>query len=156
MTLVSRVGFGRGSKETERDADWMDVAVLERILDARHLARVQSGSLTLAEGLAALRSRSGLEGYLGHGLLPDPDAARAALRVATHPVTQATLLPFVPTVEAAQPVLPIEPVIVHRLRTTAPASPLHLSLIEIVRRRYVQFRKDLDRADKASVRMSQT
>ena len=31
------------------------------------------------------------------------------------------------------------------------SSPLHLSLVEVVRRRYIQFRKDADRRDKEAI-----
>jgi hypothetical protein len=67
----------------------------------------------------------------------------AALHTATHPVTQAFLLPLAPAASAATPVMLIEPVILQRLTATTPVSPLPLSLVEIVRRRYVAFRKDL-------------
>jgi hypothetical protein len=40
-------------------------------------------------------------------------------------------------------VTPIEPVVLARLRTTPPASPLHLALVEVVRRRYIAFRKEV-------------
>jgi len=49
----------------------------------------------------------------------------------------------------------IEPVVLARLRTTAPASPLHLGLVEVVRRRYIAFRKDADRRDKQMIRARQ-
>jgi hypothetical protein len=52
-------------------------------------------------------------------------------------------------------VTPIEPVVLARLRTTPPASALHLGLVEVVRRRYIAFRKDLDRRDKEMIRARQ-
>lgn len=39
-----------------------------------------------------------------------------------------------------------------RLRTTQPASSLHLSLVEVVRRRYIAHKKEVDRLDKVAVR----
>jgi hydrogenase maturation protein HypF len=38
---------------------------------------------------------------------------------------------------------------------TPPASPLHLALVEVVRRRYIAFRKDVDRRDKEMIRARQ-
>jgi hypothetical protein len=143
------------SKETERDTDWSDVAVLEQFLDARLLARVRAGASEPAEALAALRSRAGFEAWLAEGLLADAGVVSSALARATLPVTQAFLLPYAPAAAPAEPVLPIEPVILARLRTTAPASPLHLSLVEVIRRRYIAFRKETDRKDKEAIRASQ-
>jgi hypothetical protein len=60
-----------------------------------------------------------------------------------------------PDAPVAEPVTPIEPVVLARLRTTPPASPLHLALVEVVRRRYIAFRKDMDRRDKEMIRARQ-
>ena len=84
------------SKETERDADWQDVAALEQFLDARLLARVRSGSLRATEGLVSLRSQSGFLGYLEAGCLTAQNA-EATLPRATNPVTQTFLMPCAPT-----------------------------------------------------------
>ena len=51
--------------------------------------------------------------------------------------------------------MPIEPVILARLRTTPAGSPLHLGLVEVVRRRYIVFRKEADRRDKERIRGGQ-
>lgn len=51
--------------------------------------------------------------------------------------------------------MPIEPMVLSRLRTTPPASPLHLALTEVVRRRYIAFRKEIDRRDKEAIRAGQ-
>jgi hypothetical protein len=143
------------SKETERDADWSDVAVLEQFLDARLLARVRAGTLEPADALSALRSRSGFDAYLAEGRLADPAVVGAALARARLPMTQAFLIPFAPTAALAEPVLAIEPVVLGRLRNTPPASALHLSLVEVVRRRYIAFRKETDRKDKEAIRANQ-
>ncbi len=139
------------SKETERDADWQDVAVLEQFLDARSLARVRSGIARADEALASLRSQTGLLGYLDMGLVTAQNAARA-FKSTTNPVTRAFLIPFAPDARVLDPVAPLEPVVLARLRATGPAAPLHLALVEIVRRRYIAFRKDLDRRDKELIR----
>jgi hypothetical protein len=142
------------SKETERNADWQDVAALEQFLDARLLVRLRSGIASAGEALAALRSQSGLLGYLEAGLLTGKNAA-AGLATANNPVTQAFLIPASPDAPVAEPVMAIEPVVLARLRSTPPASPLHLGLVEVVRRRYIAFRKDVDRRDKETIRARQ-
>jgi hypothetical protein len=142
------------SKETERDADWQDVAALEQFLDARLLARLRSGMVSAGEALASLRSQSGLLGYLEAGYLTAENAA-AGLAMATNPVTQTVLIPAAPDAPVAEPVMPLEPVVLARLRTTPLASPLHLGLVEVVRRRYIAFRKDADRRDKEMIRARQ-
>jgi hypothetical protein len=142
------------SKETERDADWQDVTVLEQFLDARLLAGVRSGTVSADEALASLRSQTGLLGYLEAGYLTPPDAGAALLRT-RNPVTQTFLIPFAPNAPVPAPVTPIEPVILARLQSTAPASPLHLALVEVVRRRYIAFCKDADRRDKEMIRANQ-
>jgi hypothetical protein len=143
------------SKETERTSDWQDVEVLEEFLDARHLARVKDGLTDLPAALASLRSRVGLEGFLQAGHLSDPAVVALALRRATHPVTQALLLPFAPG-SALSPTTPaVEPVVATRLRTVPPTSPLHLTLVEAVRRQYRADRQAADRRDKEAVRAAQ-
>jgi hypothetical protein len=139
------------SKETEREADWQDVTALERLQDARLLARVRSDRARTEEALAALRSQAGLLGYLEAGCLTAENASEALHRT-TNPVTQAFLIPFAPGVTCTEPELPIEPVVLARLRTTSPASSLHIALVEVVRRRYITYRRGVDRLDKETVR----
>jgi hypothetical protein len=143
------------SKETERDADWQDVATLEQLLDARLLARVRSSTVPAEEALASLRSQTGLLGYLEAGFLTAQNAG-AALQRTSNPVTQTFLIPFASDASVPEPVTPIEAVVLDRLRTTPPASPLHLALVEVVRRRYIAFRKEVDRRDKEMVRARQS
>jgi len=141
------------SKETERDADWQDVSALEDFLDSRLLARVNRGEVGLAAALAQLRSRAGFGGYFQHAALADATAVADALAAATNPITQAYLIPFAPAAALSPAsVFPIEPVVLDRLRRLEAASTLHLSLAEVVRRRYVLFRKDIDRRDKEAIR----
>jgi hypothetical protein len=142
------------SKETERDADWQDIAALEQFLDARLLAGLRAGNLAVADALGLLRSQAGFLGYLEAAHLTTENAESALTR-AVNPVTQSFLIPFAPSTLTAAPVMPIEPVVLGRLRTTPPASPLHLALVEIVRRRYIAFRKELDRRDKEAIRAMQ-
>ena len=141
------------SKETERDADWQDVSSLEDFLDSSLLAKTDRGEVTLATALAQLRSRAGFGGYFQRGALADSKAVSEALASTTNPITQAYLIPFAPHVEPPTASLfPIEPVVLSRLRQLEGGSTLHLSLVEVVRRRYVVFRKDIDRRDKEAIR----
>lgn len=144
------------SKETERASDWQDVAFLEEFLDARLLARVEQGSLALAQALAQLRSRRGFESYWQKGYLTDRSSIQEALTQSRLSITQAHLLPLYPDLPIL-PVaaVPIEPVILNRLRTVTPASPLHLVLVEAVRRQYKLAAQAADRADKEALRTAQ-
>ena len=133
--------------------DWQDIAVLEEFLDARVLAETESAGRTLAEGLCRIRSRNGFEAALQRGLFSDAHVIELALGAASLAVTQAFLIPFAPTVTKLQPPSPaMEPVILSRLRKVVPASPLHLTLVEAVRRQYRLFAQAADRADKQAVR----
>ncbi len=143
------------SKETERDKDWRDVTVLEQVLDARLLARAKAGGVSLAEALTSLRSRAGFENYLAEGFLDDTTAVASALGRTRSPVTQSYLIPFAPRAAVSSPVCPVEPVVWERLKGVASGSPLHHSLVEIIRRRYILFRKEVDKADKAALRSGQ-
>jgi hypothetical protein len=143
------------SKETERMGDWQDVDVLEEFLDARYLARVNDGLMTVPAALGWLRSRAGLEGFLQAGHFSDPQVVSLALRHIAHPVTQVLLLPFSPASTAAPTAPAVEPVVLDRLRTVVPTSPLHLTLVEAVRRQYRVFKQAADRRDKEAIRAGQ-
>jgi hypothetical protein len=141
------------SKETERDTDWLDVAVLEEFLDARFLSRVGSESTAVLEALSSIRSRRGFETALQNNLLTDHHVVEQALAAARLSITQAFLLPCAPDTTELPTTMPaIEPVILNKLRTIVPASPLHLALVEAVRRRYRSAAKAADRADKEAIR----
>jgi hypothetical protein len=60
------------------------------------------------------------------------------------------LLPSIPDANVPEGI--IEPAIEARLRTAETCSPLHLMLVEAVRRRYKQVAMDADKADKLAVR----
>jgi hypothetical protein len=140
------------SKETERAKDWDDISYLEEFLDARLHARLTAGALARADALAQLRSRRGFDAYLAASGFSDAAAVRAALGQTKNPVTQAFLLPWAPEAVALRPVVPIEPLVERKLRSLVPASPLHRSLVEVVRRRYKVACQDRDRADKEAIR----
>jgi hypothetical protein len=143
------------SKETERTSDWQDVDVLEEFLDARHLVRVKDSVMDVPAALALLRSRVGLEGYLQAGHLANPQIVSLALRQTVHSLTQALLLPFSPASALSETTPAVETVVVNRLRTVVPTSPLHLALVEAVRRRYRVEKQAADRRDKEAIRARQ-
>lgn len=143
------------SKETERAKDWDDVSFLEEFLDGRLHARYAAGGIGLAEALSRLRSRRGFDTYLAENGFEDRAAVRYALGLATNPITQAFLLPWIPDAVAAAAVVSTEPLVERKLRSVTPASPLHRSLVEVVRRQYKVFCQDRDRADKEAIRKSQ-
>jgi hypothetical protein len=144
------------SKERERNGDWDDIVFLEEFLDARLLVGVKAGTTTLVAALSRLRSRRGFESYLQQGLLSDPKVIGEALRQTGLSITQAYLLPFAPPGTALPPVtVAIEPLILDRLGKLAGGSPLHLALVEAVRRQYKVALQAADRADKQRIRASQ-
>jgi hypothetical protein len=144
------------SKETERERDWQDVAVLEEFLDARRLVNLEPRSPGVPEVLSGIRSRRGFETALQKDLLADHRVAEQALAEARLSITQAFLLPYAPGMTALPETRPpIEPVILTKLRTVAPASPLHLALVEIVRRQYRTAAQAADKADKQAIRRSE-
>jgi hypothetical protein len=138
------------SKETERESDWQDVALLEEIADLRALAAGGTAESQTA-ALASLRSRRGLEEASRRGWLTRPDRVADALRRARNPISLAYLIPSHP---AAVVELPAElsPAIAEllrgSLRTVPPASARHLALVEAVRRLYKRAAMEADRADK--------
>jgi hypothetical protein len=144
------------SKETERDKDWDDIAVLEEFHDTRLLRQVAAGDMTAATALSQIRSRRGLEAFARDGDLSIEGIAVQAIERSSRSITQSLLLPFCPAASALpRSDIPIEPVVLNRLRSVKPASPLHFAIVEIVRRRYRQIRQAADRADKDAIRAAQ-
>jgi len=133
--------------------DWQDIEVLEEFLDARLLAQAESGVRTLPEALSGIRSRRGLETALMKGFFAEVPVVEQALAATPLSITQAFLLPFAPAARNLPVTTPaIEPVILRRLRTVTPASPLHLALVELVRRQYRVAAQAADKADKEAIR----
>jgi hypothetical protein len=144
------------SKETERARDWQDISILEEFLDARWVAGLAAGTTEPVAALAGLRSRRGFESLLRQGLFNHRTQVEQAIKQAMLSVTQAYLLPFVPDLtELPAPTVPPEAIILKRLRSVAPSSPLHLSLVEVVRRQYMTAMQAADRADKEAIREAQ-
>src|SRR5262249_61072 len=143
------------SKETERETDWQDIELLEESLDARMVAAAatQPGALVIA--LAQVRSRRGFESLLLQGQLRDRNLVKQALAITKSSVNQAYLLPCAPDVKDLPPVsVPIETVVLNRLRTETPGSSLHLALVEVVRRQYKLAAQAADKANKEVARKS--
>ncbi len=144
------------SKETERATDWQDVASLEEVLDNRLCNQALAGTLPAVQALSRLRSRRGLERFLQAGVLKEAVLVGQALLQTPLSITQAILLPFAGMQAAPPPAtVPMEPVVLNRLRTVAPASALHLALIEVVRRQYKLAMQNADAADKQAIRAAQ-
>jgi hypothetical protein len=127
------------SKETERESDWQDVALLEEIYDARLLAR---GSV---DALARLRSQRGYTRARQAGLLVNSAVVSAAWQEAAHPISRAFLAPGQPQTDTTSG---LPPTFANALREAAPGSARHLALVEAVRRWHKQNCLLADRADK--------
>lgn len=138
------------TKETEREKDWQDIQYLEEVQDTRLAAAVRSGARPLSMALSQLRSRRGLETHLLAKSLDDLSVVAEALSQSKNPITAALLLPVAEN--APLPTVEIEPAIVNRLRVVPVGSPLHLTLVEAVRRRYKQAAALVDKADKQAIR----
>jgi hypothetical protein len=144
------------SKETERDSDWQDVETLEELLDARRFAAAAAGAVSPVEALSDLRTRRGLERWLQAGRLADAELLCQAVARARRAVTLVYLLPFAPAdVVLPQVSPPLEAVVLARLRTGPPASPRHLVLADLMRRRYKDAAQAADRADKQAILAAQ-
>ena len=83
-------------------------------------------------------------------------AIREALSQVRASISQAFLLPLAAdaTIDHAGPA--IEPLIAQKLRTIQPGSSMHFLLVEAVRRQYKVAAQAADRADKESIRATQT
>jgi hypothetical protein len=73
------------SKETERESDWQDIALLEEIQDARHHAAIASAPDALLRLLSCLRSRRGMDRAIDKHLMEDHDTVVEAVAACTHP-----------------------------------------------------------------------
>jgi hypothetical protein len=136
------------SKETEREDDWADVALLEEIQDARYLAhaKTQSDQVLL---LSRLRSRRGFERVLNLNLMGELPLLRQAVSECRHPVSFAFLVPFANEAEPPPGVrVKIDEAYLSPLRKVEPGSVKHVALVEVVRRAYKRWAMEVDRLDK--------
>jgi hypothetical protein len=135
------------SKETEREDDWTDIALLEEIQDARHLAQASAGASPV-RFFSTLRSRRGFERAMSLGLMDDREALRQANQICDHPVSFAFLFPLMKAEQPAGLLLKVDEAFLSPLRTVEPASRRHLALVEVVRRAYKRWAMEMDRRDK--------
>jgi hypothetical protein len=129
------------SKETERDSDWLDVALLEEIYDERALAQGRVDDL---------RSRRGFERAVGSGRLDGRSALESWPRAASG-VALAYLTPYVAGAPIAEGVVlapQVRELLDGPMRSVAPESARHLALVEAVRRLHKRLAVEADRRDK--------
>ncbi|MCI0335306.1 MAG: hypothetical protein L0228_19020 [Planctomycetes bacterium] len=136
------------SKETERESDWQDIALLEEILDARNLARATDADSTVV-ALSQLRSRRGFRQALADDSLHQPNLVARAFQEAASPITRGWLLP---ALSGAQIEVPdggvIGEILAGPLKKIPLGSNRHIALVEAIRRLYKQAAVAADRADK--------
>src|SRR5205085_2387746 len=99
------------------------------------LARA-AGPEDLVAAVSRLRSRRGYESHVHHGSFADPAMVLEALTRTRLSITQAFLLPFAADADLPAADVPIEPVIVQKLRSVPAGSSLHFLLVDAVRRQY--------------------
>jgi hypothetical protein len=143
------------SKETERKRDWADIDLLEELNDNRNFAAVTAGRQLLPTALAGVRSRRGFEIAQKRGLLADTDVVKMAVESTRLSITQAYLLPSCPQANPPVASVPIEPVLLKKLRVTPVASRMHFGIVEMIRRQYQRASQAADRADKEAIRAAQ-
>ena len=136
------------SKETEREDDWRDVALLEEIADERRLVAARDEATTAA-ALSALRSRRGFERAFAAGLYGQPAMLARAWAMAAHPLAVAYLAPFrVGPPRPAAWSARINELIAGALTRVTPGATRHLALVEALRRLYRAEAMAADRLDK--------
>jgi hypothetical protein len=135
------------SKETERESDWQDIAMLEEIRDDRYAA-VSNTPEGLLQFLASLRSRRGMDVALERQLVSNREAVAQAAEVARHPATLAFLFPYVRNQLELPGAVPLPTTLIQLLSTVVGGSPKHFAVVEIARREFKRAAMDRDRADK--------
>lgn len=136
------------SKETERESDWHDVALLEEILDARNLANGRDSD-AIVVGLSQLRSRRGFQGFLAKGWLDQKSLVAEAFQLSISPMTRAWLLPAIANEAIAPPDEGmIGEIMAGPLKQVRSGSNRHKALVEAIRRLYKTAAIAADRADK--------
>ena len=136
------------SKETEREEDWRDVALLEEISDERNLLGARDRPAQV-QALVRLRSRRGYETAARAGLLAMASLVADAARQARHPVSLAYLAPSLRDLQLPATVPePIAALLFGPLRVVTAGSARHLALVEATRRLYRSRAMAADRADK--------
>jgi hypothetical protein len=136
------------SKETERENDWADIALLEEVLDSRHLSK--AGDLAGHERLlSTLRSRRGFDQAVAARHFADPAAVERASIQCSHPVSFAFLVPLIKPLPVSPKLrAPIDPFLLQKLQTVPFAESQHRAIVEVVRRGYKRWAMEIDRQDK--------
>jgi hypothetical protein len=138
------------SKETERESDWQDIALLEEVQDARLLASANT-QLAIQTCLSNIRSRRGFDRVMQAGLLDDSASVAGAIQQIGHPVTFAYLRPLVKDASLALQMRgELDAAFLQPLQEVEVGSHRHFALVEIVRRAYKRWAMMKDRQDKQS------
>lgn len=136
------------SKETERESDWSDIALLEEVLDARNLSAA-SNLAGLEKFLTELRSRRGFARGIAAGCFADRAVVERAAVRCRHPVSFAFLTPFLGELPAPPSLrAPIDSMLLEKLRNVTIGETQHLAIVEVVRRAYKRRAMEIDRQDK--------
>ena len=136
------------SKETERETDWSDIALLEEIQDGRNFAALQKDPRLVSVFVTNLRSRRGMDQAIDAGLPNDPALIRETIAACTHPAAFAFWIALAPSTSSSIVIPMIEPTTLASLRSATFGTAKHFALIEICRRAYKRRAIELDRADK--------
>jgi hypothetical protein len=143
-------------KETERESDWQDIALLEEVHDSRLLSQIAT-PVAIRNCLSGLRSRRGFERARDQRLFDDDVAATEAAGHCRHPVSFSFLCPLLSDAQPPPTLLAqIEPSLLLSLQQVAFGSRRHIGLSEIVRRAYKRLAIDRDRQDKQEIRQRQS
>jgi hypothetical protein len=134
------------SKETERESDWQDIALLEEIRDARLFKNALMTNVP-SSALSQLRSRRGIESIVSTGWFNNTAHVRESIAICNHPVTFAILYPAVSDRPHKMMKL-IDPNVLKKLASCSIHSAQHIALIEIVRRSYKRAAMEKDRNEK--------
>ena len=135
------------SKETERESDWSDIALLEEVLDDRNFALLSAAPDFLPTLLARLRSRRGMDRVVECKLASDPGIVQRAAELCVHPVPLAFMSPLTAaTPDSLSSVIELS--LLRELRQAGFATKKHFALIEVCRRSYKRRAIELDRVDK--------
>jgi hypothetical protein len=137
------------SKETERECDWHDIAILEEVRDMRNLAMGKNRENEIG-AMSQLRSRKGIELAMYQSLLKHREKVVEAYALCSSSISRAYLAPLLPDSYRCAVVDPgmIGEILKGPLRQVEPASAKHFALVEAVRRLYKQAAMARDREDK--------
>jgi hypothetical protein len=138
------------SKETERENDWADIALLEEVLDSRHLSKAGEAA-GLERLLSTLRSRRGFDLAIAAGHFADVAVVERAATQCSHPVSFAFLAPLIKQLPILPRLrVPIDSFLLEKLHNVPFGESQHRAIVEVVRRGYKRWAMEVDRQDKQS------